>query len=151
MSEHQVALEWELATEGFEYEEFNRSHTLTFQNGLTVKNSAAAGFSGDSDALDPEQLLVAALVSCHMLTFLAYMSKKRYHVQHYEDNAVGVLEKNEEGKMAVTRITLHPKAVFAGERQPDAEEIARIHERSHGACFIAQSIKSEVIIEPVIA
>ncbi|MCB9639794.1 MAG: OsmC family protein [Myxococcales bacterium] len=150
MSEHKVSLAWKLETEGFGYDEFNRNHMLTFENGLHVKNSAAAEFSGDHDALDPEQLLVASLMSCHMLTFLAYMSKKRYNVATYEDRGVGVLEKNEDGKMAVTKITLYPKATFSGERQPDAEEIARVHERSHGACFIAQSIKSEVVIEPVL-
>jgi organic hydroperoxide reductase OsmC/OhrA len=151
MSEHKVALQWTLETEGFGYEEFNRTHSLTFENGQTIKGSSAPAFFGDPTAVDPEQLLVAALTSCHMLTFLAYMAKKRYRVERYEDQASGILEKNADGKLAVTKITLRPKVTFSGERQPDAEEITRIHERAHEACFIAQSIRSEVALEPVLA
>jgi organic hydroperoxide reductase OsmC/OhrA len=83
-----------------------------------------------------------------MLTFLAICSKRGFVVDHYEDAASGRLEKNAEGNMAITRITLRPKVVFSGDKQPSAEERERLHERAHAHCFIGTSIRSEVTVEP---
>lgn len=150
MSEHKVALSWTRETADFVYETYNRTHTLSFDNGLEVQASSAPAFFGDPTKLDPEEILVAALTSCHMLTFLALAAKKRYIVERYEDKAVGVLGKNEEGKLCVTTITLQPNVLFSGERQPTADELHTLHERAHSNCFIANSIRSHVTLAPVL-
>jgi organic hydroperoxide reductase OsmC/OhrA len=89
---------------------------------------------------------VAALSSCHMLTFLAIASKKGFVVDDYRDEAVGVLEKNAEGRLAVTRVTLRPRIGFSGDRVPSVEEIERMHESAHRGCFIANSVRTEVTV-----
>lgn len=94
--------------------------------------------------MNPEEALVGALSACHMLTFLAIAARSRLTVESYEDDAVGVLEKNESGKLAVTRVTLRPRVVFA--EPVDAERLARLHHTAHENCFIAQSVKTVVTI-----
>ena len=105
------------------------------------------GFQGNPDCVDPEEAFVGALSSCHMLTFLAIAAKKRLTVDRYEDNAVGTLEKNTNGRLAVTRATLRPKVVWGGDKTPTLEEIGKMHEHAHRACFIANSVLTEVSIE----
>lgn len=148
MSEHTAALSWSRHGRDFTYETYSRDHTLTFENGQKTLASSAPDFVGNPEALNPETLLVGSLASCHMLTFLAVCAKRGFVVEHYDDNASGVLEKNAEGRMAITRITLRPKAVFGGGKQPTAEELAKLHERAHANCFIAGSIRAEVVVEP---
>ena len=109
--------------------------------------SAAPEFLGRAELPNPEEALVAALSSCHMLTFLAVAARKRLVVNSYEDEAVGVMAKNEDGRLAVTRVVLRPRIVWGGERTPTAEEIARMHEISHRECFIANSVRTEVVVE----
>ncbi|TBR21832.1 OsmC family peroxiredoxin, partial [bacterium] len=103
MSEHRVTVSWKRASEGFKYEEYNREHAWAFDAGIQVRASAAPDFRGKPDCVDPEEALIAALSSCHMLTFLAIASRKRLVVDSYEDAAVGILEKNAAGRLAVTR------------------------------------------------
>jgi organic hydroperoxide reductase OsmC/OhrA len=148
MSEHTAALRWSRHGRDFRYETFSRDHELTFENGQKTLASSAPAFVGNPEALNPETLLVGSLSSCHMLTFLAICAKRGYVVDHYDDAASGLLDKNAEGRMAITRITLRPKAVFSGEKQPNAEELAKLHERAHANCFIGSSIRSEVAVEP---
>ena len=148
MSEHTAALRWSRHGRDFRYETFSRDHELTFENGQKTLASSAPAFVGNPEALNPETLLVGSLSSCHMLTFLAICAKRGYVVDHYDDAASGLLDKNAEGRIAITRITLRPKAVFSGEKQPNAEELAKLHERAHANCFIGSSICSEVIVEP---
>ena len=148
MSEHRVKVNWTPGPEGFSHESYNRDHVWTFESGIEVQASAAPGFQGNPGRVDPEEALVGALSSCHMLTFLAVAAKKRLIVDRYEDDAVGFLEKNAEGRLAVTRVTLRPKVAWGGEKAPSAEEIEKIHEKAHQACFIANSVSSEVSIEP---
>ncbi len=107
-------------------------------------SSAPAG-SGAADRVNPEEQLLGALSSCHMLTFLAVAAKKRLVVQSYTDTAHGVLERNAAGRLAVTKITLTPVVVFEGE-QPAAEVLTSLHASAHRNCFIANSIASEVTI-----
>jgi organic hydroperoxide reductase OsmC/OhrA len=83
-----------------------------------------------------------------MLTFLAVAARKRLVVDSYEDDASGVMEKNDDGKLAVTRVVLRPRVVFGGERSPSGEELERMHEVAHRECFIANSVKTEVALEP---
>ena len=148
MSEHTAALRWSRHGRDFRYETFSRDHELTFENGQKTLASSAPAFVGNPEALNPETLLVGSLSSCHMLTFLAICAKRGYVVDHYDDAASGLLDKNAEGRMAITRITLRPKAVFSGEKQPNAEELAKLHERAHANCFIGSSIRAEVAVEP---
>lgn len=148
MSEHTAALRWSRHGRDFTYETYSRDHVLTFENGQTSLASSAPGFVGNPEALNPETLLVGSLSSCHMLTFLAVCAKRGHVVEQYDDEASGLLEKNAEGKMAITRITLRPKAVFSGEKTPNAEELAKLHERAHANCFIGTSIRAEVVVEP---
>ena len=147
MSEHRVKVRWARDKDDFVYESYNRDHTWTFEGGIEIKASAASGFQGNPNYVDPEEALVGALSSCHMLTFLAVAAKKRLIMDHYEDDAVGFLEKNENGKLAVTRVTLRPKVAWKGDKTPTIEEIEKMHERAHHACFIANSVLTEVSIE----
>jgi organic hydroperoxide reductase OsmC/OhrA len=103
---------------------------------------------GSPGPVDPEEAFVAALSSCHMLTFLAIAARKRLVVDGYEDDAEGVLAKDGEGRMAMTVITLRPRVVFSGEKMPAREDINQLHHKAHEACFIANSVRSEVRVEP---
>ena len=148
MSEHTARLSWSRRGHDFTYETYSRDHMLEFENGQRSLASSAPGFVGNPEALNPETLLVGSLSSCHMLTFLAVAAKRGYVVDAYEDAASGLLDKNAEGKMAITRITLRPKVQFSGTKQPDAAELAKLHERAHANCFIGSSIRAEVVVEP---
>lgn len=148
MSEHRAAIAWTRSTPEFTIETYNRDHSWSFDAGITVRASATPAYKGDADCVDPEEALVAAVASCHMLTFLAVAAKRRFTVDAYHDDAEGTLDKNAEGRLAITRITLRPRAAFSGDRTPTPEEIRQLHDQAHRACFIANSVKSEVTIEP---
>lgn len=147
MSYHRVDLKWVRQTEDFEYESYSRDHTWKFDNGVVIDASAAPQFLGKESRVDPEESFVASLSSCHMLTFLAIAARKRWTVDSYEDAAVGVLEKNAEGKLAITNVTLKPRIQFSGKNMPTPEEIAAVHAKSHKGCFIANSVKTGIRIE----
>ena len=147
MSEHKVLVKWVLDRGDFEYRTYTRNHHWDFEGGTKVEASAAPGFLGDESRVDPEEALVASLSSCHMLTLLAVAAKKRLVVDSYVDDAVGVMEQNAEGKLAVTRVVLRPRIVFGGEQQPTEEEVDQLHHIAHEECFIANSVKTEVVVE----
>lgn len=149
MSTHLAAVRWARATPDFAYDTYDRGHVVSYGSGVSVPASAAPEFKGDATKANPEEALVGALSSCHMLTFLAIAAKKRLVVDSYEDDAVGHLEKNAEGRLAVTRVTLRPKVRFAPGTNVDAATLAHLHEAAHTNCFIAQSVKTAVSIEPV--
>ncbi|GAP65412.1 putative redox protein, regulator of disulfide bond formation [Mizugakiibacter sediminis] len=145
MSEHHIRTVWSRGGGPFERGNYSRDHDVHFEGGQIVRNSAAAGaYGGNPDASNPEELLLAALSSCHMLTFLAVAANRGYVIDHYEDAAVAYLDKNAEGKMAVVRAVLAPRVGFGGDRRPGAEDYAKMHERAHAACFIANSVKTAV-------
>ena len=144
MSEHRIQLNWEKGDAPFTYEAYPRNHTTAFKNGQeTVIASASPTYKGDGSKADPEDMLVAALSSCHMLSFLAIATKKKLTVNSYEDDAVGFLE-NDGGKLWITRVILRPKVAI----DTDAETLAHIHHLAHEACFIASSVKTDVKVEP---
>jgi organic hydroperoxide reductase OsmC/OhrA len=145
MSEHVVDVSWSRGEYEFTYDTYNRDHEWRFDGGITVPGSANPAYLGNPGPVDPEEAFVAALSSCHMLTFLAIAAKKRLVVDSYDDHAVGVMAKNANGKLAITQVTLHPKITFAGET-PDAETLERIHHRSHAECFIANSVTTEITV-----
>lgn len=145
MSEHHASLSWSRAQASFEYEQYSRAHEWHIA-GHDIPASAAPEYRGDADRVDPEAALIAALSSCHMLTLLAICARKGIIVDSYEDQAVGYLEKNEVGKMAVTRVQLRPKISF--QHTPETEEIQRLHQQAHRGCFIASSVKTKIEIVP---
>ncbi len=148
MSEHRASIDWKRGDAEFTYDTYTRGHTWRFEGGTVVEASAAPAYLGDASRVDPEEAFVASVASCHMLTFLAIAARKRVVVDAYEDDAVGVMEKNEDGKLAVTRVTLRPRIAFAGD-PPPPETVERTHEQAHGHCFIANSVRAEIRVEPV--
>jgi len=145
MAEHEITLNWTKGDAPFTYDAYPRNHQIIFKKDEAVTFSSAAAYKGDPSKGDPEDLLVAALSSCHMLTFLAIAAKKKFTVLSYEDEAVGFMEK-EGGKLWVTRTILRPKILF--ETAPDAATLAEMHHMAHEQCFIANSVKTEVTVEP---
>lgn len=143
MSEHKASLVWKRTTPTFEYDAYDRTHDIRFGGGSEIRASSAPEYMGRAELANPEELLAAAVASCHMLTFLAIAAKSRLVVNSYEDAAVAHLEKNSAGKLAVTRIDLHPKITFEG-APPDASKLRSMHEKSHHNCFIANSLNCEV-------
>jgi organic hydroperoxide reductase OsmC/OhrA len=148
MSEHQATIQWKRESPDFKYETYNRSHQWRFDSGVEVPASAAPGYQGDPERVDPEEAMVAAMSSCHMLTFLALSAKKKFVVEEYTDEAVGYLEKNDKGKLAITRAILRPKVRFADSASPSEGDLAQLHERAHEHCFIANSVCANITVEP---
>jgi len=148
MSEHHASIVWYRTSADFTYDTYNRAHEVRYKSGaIVVPSSSAPAFKGDADRVDPEEAFVAALSSCHMLTFLAICARKRITVESYEDDAVGLLEKDG-GKLWMTRVTLKPRVRFASGTEVDAAKLAEIHHKSHEECFIANSVKTDVTVEP---
>ena len=148
MSEHKVTLSWQRGDKPFEYQKYPRDHTWKFPGGHEMQASAAPAYLGNPNLVDPEEAFVAALSSCHMLTFLAIACKQKFVLDEYADDAVGHMEKNAEGRLAITRVELHPKIKFSGEKQPTEQELEEMHHFAHTECFIANSVKTIVSVEP---
>ncbi len=110
---------------------------------MQITASAAPTYLGKPEFVDPEEALVASLSACHMLTFLALCSMKQIVVDGYSDHATGFLEKNDSGALAMTRVELRPVCEYSGDA-PDRETLARLHERAHGQCFIANSVHTRI-------
>jgi len=147
MSEHKITLTWQRGDTPFEYQKYPRDHTWKFDGGHEMQASAAPAYLGNPKFVDPEEAFVASLSSCQMLTFLAVACKKKFVLDEYVDEAVGHMEKNAEGKLAITCVTLRPRLKFSGDKQPTAEEIEEMNHMAHDQCFIANSVKTEVTIE----
>jgi len=143
MSEHKATIKWSRGGKEFAYRTYSRDHTWVV-NGNEMPASATTAYLGNPNRVDPEAALVAALSSCHMLTFLALAANKGFVVESYEDAAVGHLEKNAAGKLAVTRVELHPKIVYGGGKQPSEADLDWLHDKAHRECFIANSVTTEV-------
>ena len=149
MSEHKVTLTWERGGADFSYQKYSRDHVLSFDGGHTMTASAAPAYLGNPANVDPEEAFVASLSSCHMLTFLAIACKQKFVLDSYRDDAVGHMEKNAEGRLAVTRVELRPRAVFSGPNPPSRDDVRKMHEQAHHVCFIANSVKTEVTVHPL--
>jgi len=149
MSSHHATIAWSRTSADFTYETYNRAHEMRFKDGAVVlPASSAPAFRGDGERVDPEEAFVAALSSCHMLTFLAICARKRLTVDAYEDNAEGFLEKGADGKLWMARVVLKPRVAFAPGAAPDAAVVDDIHHKSHAECFIALSVKTDVTVAP---
>lgn len=153
MSEYRATVEWHLQGE-FSYESYSRAHTIDFSHGVTLPGNAAPWNIPKtvpwSPGADPEQQFVASLSTCHMLWFLHLAHDAKFVVTRYRDEASGVLAKNAEGRQAMTQVTLRPVVTFSG-TQPTPEQFATLHERTHERCFIANSVKTDILLEPRIA
>ena len=150
MSEHKVKITWINEREDFSYKGYDRTHKVEFENGKSFTGSAAPEYMGDLNLINPEEELGAAISSCHMMSFLFEASRKKFIVENYEDSAIAILEKNEKRKMAVTKMYLNPKIKFKGENIPTIEELNTLHNKAHDGCFIANSVLTEIIINPII-
>jgi organic hydroperoxide reductase OsmC/OhrA len=151
--EYLATVSWKRGSdEPFSDNKYSRGHTWAFDGGVTVPASSSPlsvrlPFS-KTDAVDPEEALVASLSSCHMLTFLYVAAKGGYVVDSYEDKAVGVMTKNARGKLFVSRVALRPRIVFSGAKQPSAAQLDELHHHAHEECYIANSVLAEVVVEP---
>jgi organic hydroperoxide reductase OsmC/OhrA len=145
---------WQRAThETFTDNRYSRKHRLRFDGGTEVPGSASPSVvplpMSDAAAVDPEEAFVASLAACHMLWFLSIAAAAGYVVDRYRDAAVGVMTRNTQGNLWISSVTLHPEVRFAGPREPRADQFQQLHHRAHEACFIANSVKSEVRCEPL--
>lgn len=147
MSDHHATIAWQRTSSDFTYATYNRGHDWHF-TAETVAASAAKEYRGEAERVNPEEALVASLSSCHMLTFLALAAKHKLTLESYDDKAVGVLEKNAEGRLALTRVTLKPRIVWAAGVTVTEEQLANLHRQAHKGCFIANSVKTVVTVEP---
>lgn len=150
MHKHESTILWERKDQKFVDNKYSRAHLWEF-DGVKVPASSSPSVlpvpMSSLEAIDPEEALVAATSSCHMLFFLAIAAKRGFVVDRYIDQAYGVMGKNSEGKTLMSRITLRPRIEFSGLKQPSAAEIDEIHRMAHEQCFVGNSLKSEVMIE----
>ncbi len=149
MSLHRTTIDWQRTAHASAASTYSRNHRAMLA-GQSLAVSASPEYQGDPECADPEQLLLTALASCHLLTFLAIAEIQGYRVESYRDAPVAHLEKNAAGRMAVTRIELSPEVRFAGDRQPDAAALAKLHDSAHRNCFIASSITARVTVNRAI-
>ena len=154
MSEYTAKIEWQRGEQDFLSNRYSRKHTLRFDGGVTLMGSSSPSVvplpMSDASAVDPEEMFVASLSSCHMLWFLSIAAACKFCVDSYVDNACGTMARNAEGKTAMTVVTLKPRVVFSGNDQPNVEQIHALHHKAQAECFIANSVKTDVRCEPVL-
>jgi organic hydroperoxide reductase OsmC/OhrA len=148
MAEYTAEVHWTRGDQPFLDHRYSRRHLLRFDGGLEVPGSSSphsvrVPFS-DPSALDPEEAFVAAVSSCHMLWFLSMAAKHGFRVDTYADSAIGVMTDRR-----IARVTLRPSVAFSGERQPTRDEVVALHHAAHEECYIARSVNSEIVCEPV--
>jgi organic hydroperoxide reductase OsmC/OhrA len=152
MSTYTAELVWERGAQDFTGNKYSRRHQLRFDGGTEVRGSSSPSVvpvpMSDPAGVDPEEAFVASLSACHMLWFLAIAAKRGFIVDRYEDSAEGVLERNAERRFAMTRVTLRPRIQFSGDKLPTPEELEQLHHKAHEECYIANSVKTEVRVEP---
>lgn len=150
MSEHKALVRWNFQGGDFIRGRYSREHQWTFDGGVTVPASPSpsvvpAPYS-NAENVDPEEAFVASVSSCHMLTFLYLASRARFVVESYADDAVGTMTKNDSGQAWISTITLRPAIVYGANAAPDAAQEAQLHHAAHEQCFIANSIKTTVVV-----
>jgi organic hydroperoxide reductase OsmC/OhrA len=152
MREHKAVISWAHSRGDFLKGTYSREHTWTFDGGLVVPASPSPSavpipYSNAAN-VDPEEAFVAAISSCHMLTFLYLASQNGFEAIAYEDQAAGVMTKNDKGRFWVSSVVLRPQIAYRGERNPSVEEERRLHHEAHEQCFIANSVKTEINVMP---
>lgn len=153
MASYTATIWWSRDGAAFADNRYSRGHRWTFDGGVVVPASSSPHAvplpMSIESAVDPEEAFVASLSSCHMLWFLSIAAKQGFVVDSYSDEAIGILGRNAEGKVAMTTVTLRPRVQFSGERRPSGAEIENLHYQAHEECFIASSVRTEVRCEPV--
>jgi organic hydroperoxide reductase OsmC/OhrA len=151
MKRFEATLAWQRGDQAFTDQRYSRAHRWRFDGGLDVPASSSPLSVpvplSDPAAVDPEEALVAAAASCHMLFFLSLAAARGYVVDRYDDHAVGTLDTGADGRPAITRIVLNPAIAFGGARQPDHAALAELHHEAHARCYIANSLKGEIVVE----
>ncbi len=154
MSTYTAKIFWKSdSAEAFAKNQYTRGHEWSFDGGIEVPASSSphavrVPYSIDA-AVDPEEALVASVSSCHMLSFLWVVSKNGFVCESYEDNAIGEMTTSEGGKQWISKITLDPQITWSGDKVPTAEELADMHHEAHEVCYIANSIRSEIIVSGI--
>ena len=142
---------WERGDQTFTNDNYSRGHILEFDGGSVVPASASPTIvplpQSIAENVDPEEAFVASLSSCHMLFFLAIAAEQGIVVDQYLDAATGHMAKDDRGRTAMTKVILRPEATYSGEKIPDRQAIEKIHHRAHDLCFIANSVRTEVVTE----
>ena len=153
MGTYTATIHWNRGADVFTDRQYNRAHRWEFDGGASVPASASPQVVraplSDPSGVDPEEAFVAALSSCHMLWFLDLAARGGFVVDSYRDQAIGTLEKNAEGRHAMTRVVLRPEIRFGSGVRPDPEQLRELHQRAHELCYIANSVRTEVRVEPV--
>ena len=154
MSVYTAKIEWRRqADEPFTDGKYHRAHSWAFDGGHVVPASSSPHVVrvpwSDPAGVDPEEALVAALSSCHMLFFLDFAKRRGFAVDAYEDVAEGTMSANPEGRIAMSVATLRPRIVFSGEKRPTAADARALHHAAHEACYIANSVRCEIRIEAI--
>ena len=151
MSSYLATIRWHLNGPDFFKGQYSREHTWTFDGGITLPASPSPHVVpqpwSNPAHVDPEEAFIAAVSSCHMLTFLWLASRAHFQAIAYEDEAVGHMTKNERGVLWISQIILSPGITWSGDKKPSPAEIDHLHHKAHEQCFIAQSIKTEVIVQ----
>ena len=153
MSEYSALVEWTRDGAVFTDNRYSRRHVWRFDGGAEVRGSSSPHSVpvplSDPAAVDPEEAFVASLSSCHMLWFLSIAAKRGFVVDRYYDDAVGTVARNDQGKLAVTIVTLHPAVTFSGAHAPAWSDVIAMHHEAHEVCYIANSVTADVRCEPV--
>lgn len=151
MHQYTANIEWQRGDQAFTDNRYSRGHAWKFDGGAVVPGSSSPLSvplpMSIAANVDPEEALVAAASSCHMLVFLWLACKQGYTVDSYSDQAVGIMDKNGKGKLAITLITLRPQIVFSGAQQPSAAQLDALHHQAHDGCYIANSLACDIIVE----
>ncbi|MDD1824229.1 OsmC family protein [Photobacterium sp. ZSDE20] len=152
MSEYGAIIRWQKAQdEAFSDNQYSRGHTWEFDGGVIVPTSSSPHVVplplSVEENVDPEEAFIAAIASCHMLTFLGIAAKQKYVIESYVDDVIGVLEEDDSGRSSVTTVTLRPKIVFIGSKVPTSVQLDKLHHLAHKNCFIANSVKTEIKVE----
>ena len=148
MSSFSIGLSWQRSTSDFDVKTFSRDHVWRLAGGQTVQGSSAPDYSGNPKMSNPEEALLAALSSCHMLTFLSIAALRKLVVDRYEDEPVAELGKNEKGKIWVAQMILRPRVTFGGATIPDENTVWQLHRKAKENCFVGNSLLSQVMLEP---
>lgn len=151
MSTHKAIVNWKSASPEFLKGNYSREHTWTFDGGVIVPASASPSVVpapwANPSHVDPEEAFVAAVSSCHMLTYLHVACRQGFQVDSYHDEAIGAMTRNEHGRLWVSSVTLHPQVAYSGDKRPTPQDEERLHHMAHAECFIANSIKTEVTVK----
>lgn len=152
MSEHHATIRWACQSPDLLKGRYSREHTWEFDGGAVIAASPSPTVVptpwSNPAAVDPEEAFVASIASCHMLTFVWLASRAGFAAELYEDAAIGRMMKNDRGIPWISSVTLRPRIVWSSGKVPSAAELEHLHHQAHEQCFIANSVKTTITVEP---